>query len=107
MALGGVWLLWAVSTDSDEWFDDMSGGSITSVAIVCFGFAAALILVAMACIKGRKGGWVTVIVFQSIFLLSSLNGLSNPEGTGNAIVSIAFCGTALYLAIAGGRESQR
>lgn len=103
----GLWLFTVTQSDLGNAVDDLSGGSVTFAAVLCLAIAAALIWVAVLCIKGRKGGWVTVIVFQSIFLLGGLSNLSNPEGPSNAFVTIAYCGTALFLAISGGKESQR
>ena len=105
-AIFGLWLFTVTQSDLGGAVDDLSGGSVTFAALLLLVFAGALIWTAVLCLKGRKGGWVTVIVFQSIFVLGSLGGLSDPEGQGSAIVSIAYCGAALYLAISGGRASQ-
>jgi len=106
-AILGLWLFTVTQSDLGGAVDDLSGNSVTFAAAICLGFAAALIWTAVLCIKGHKGGWVTVIVFQSIFLLGGLSNLSNPDGMGNAFVTIAYCGAALFLAISGGKESQR
>ena len=107
MAIIGIWLFAVSQSDIGGFADDITGGSITFGAILFLIFAVALIWTASMCIKARKGGWVTVIVFQSIFLLGSLSGLSNSDGAGGALVGVAYCGTALFCAISGGKQSQR
>lgn len=106
-AIIGLWLFTVTQSELGGAVDDLSGGSLTFAAVLCLVFAAALIWTAVLCIKARKGGWVTVIVFQSIFLLGSLSNLSNANGADGAIVSIVYCGAALFLAISGGKQSQR
>lgn len=107
VAIVGIWLFAVSQSDIGGFADDLTGGSITFGAFLFLIFGVALIWTAILCIKARKGGWITVIVFQSLFLLGSLGGLSSSDGAGGALVAIAFCGSALFLAISGGRQSQR
>lgn len=106
-AIIGLWFFSVSQSELGGFADDLTGGSITFIAIILLIFGGALIWTAVLCIKARKGGWVTVIVFQSIFLLGSLSGLANPDGAGQAIVGAAYCGTALFCAISGGKQSER
>ena len=103
----GIWLFSVTQSDVGGFLDDVSGGSLTFAAVIVLVIGVALIWTAVLCIKARKGGWVTVIVLQSIFLLGSLGGLGNSDGAGGAIFGIAYCGAALFCAISGGKQSTR
>ncbi len=107
VGLVGLWLFSASQSGIGEIADDLTGGTLTFVAVLLIGISIALIWVAVMCIRGRKGGWVTTVVFQSIFLASSVLGLIGSPSEGDSaggLVVIAYCGVALGLSISGGRE---
>ena len=107
----GLWLFSVTQSDVGGFVDDLSGGSITFAAVLMVGLAVALIWVAVLCIKARKGGWVTTVVFQSIFVFFGVFGVagaqSEGESVGGAVVVLAYCAITLFLAASGGRQSTR
>lgn len=105
-AIVGLWLFSVTQSTIGGIADDLSGGTLTFIAILCLVMAAALIWTAILCIKGRKGGWVTVIVFQSIFTIFWLLGFVS-EPSGGIVLPLAYCGSALYCAIVGGRATEK
>ena len=106
--IGGLYLFSASQSGIGELADDLTGGALTFIALLLIGIAIALIWIAVLCIKGRKGGWVTTVVFQSIFVVLSVIGLLGALSEGNAdgggLVVTAYCGVALFLAVKGGKE---
>jgi hypothetical protein len=113
-ALSGIFGLWLFSVTQSEvggFVDDLAGGSLTFVAVLLVAIAVALIWVSVLCIKGRKGGWVTTVVFQSIFTFFTLIGLlgaSSEDGSvGGGVLSTAYCAIALILAWSGGKQASR
>jgi hypothetical protein len=107
----GLWLFSVTQSDFGGFVDDLSGGTFTLVAIVMIGIAVALIWIAILCIKARKGGWVTTVVFQSIFtffgVLAVFGSLSEGDPVGGAVFTVVYCGIALFLAAKGGKQSTR
>ena len=107
----GIWLFSASQSGIGEIADDLTGGALTFIALLLIGAAIALIWVAVLCIKGRRGGWITTVVFQSIFIVISLLGVigSISEGTsaGGGIITTAYCGIALGLSWTGGKQLSR
>jgi len=112
-ALSAIFSLWFFSiTQSQigEFADDLTGGTITFLAAILLILSIALIWTAVMCIKARKGGWVSVVVFQSIFGVLSVLGIigSAAEGTPAAgtVFVAAYCGIGVYLAVTGGKRSR-
>lgn len=109
-AIVALWLFAVTQSDIGGFADDLTGGSITFMAVILLILAVALIWTGALCIKARKGGWVTVVVFQGIFTAFSVIGIlgsaSNDAPIGGGLISAAYCGTALYLAASGGKQSQ-
>lgn len=113
-ALSGILGLWLFSVTQSEvggFVDDLSGGSLTFIAVVMVAVAVVLIWMSVLCIKARKGGWVSTVVFQSIFVALGALGLvgaaSEGEPVGGAVITIVYCGIALILAATGGKQSGR
>lgn len=113
-ALSGIFGLWLFSVTQSEvggFVDDLSGGSLTFMAVILVAIAVVLIWVSVMCIKARKGGWVTTVVFQSLFtffgVLAVLGASSEGEPVGGAVLTVVYCGIALFLAASGGKKSTR
>ena len=113
-ALSGIIGLWLFSVTQSEvggFVDDLSGGSLTFMAVIMVAVAVVLIWMSVLCIKARKGGWVTTVVFQSIFVAFGVLGLIGAASEGNpvggAVITIVYCGIALFLAVTGGKQSTR
>lgn len=113
-ALSGILGLWLFSVSQSEiggFVDDLSGGAFTFAAVVMVAIAVALIWMSVLCIKARKGGWVTTVVFQSLFVVFGVIGLIGASSEGNpvggSVFTIVYCGIALYLAASGGQQSTR
>jgi hypothetical protein len=110
-AIIGLWLFSVTQSEVGGFVDDLSGGTLTFAAVMMLGVGVVLIWVAVLCIKARKGGWVTTVVFQSIFtavgVLAISGASSEGEPVGGAVVMAVYCGIALFLAIKGGKQSTR
>ncbi len=107
----GLWLFSVTQSEVGGFVDDLSGGSLTFMAVIMVAVAVVLIWMSVLCIKARKGGWVTTVVFQSIFVafgvLGFIGAASEGNPVGGAVITIVYCGIALYLAAAGGKQSTR
>jgi hypothetical protein len=110
-AIIGLWLFSVTQSEVGGFVDDLSGGSLTFMAVIMVAIGVALIWVAILCIKARKGGWVTTVVFQSIFtffgVLAVIGASSEGNPVGGAVITVVYCGIALFLAASGGKQSTR
>lgn len=110
-AIFGLWLFSVTQSEIGGLVNDLSGGALTSVAVFLLAMAGVLIWIGAWCIKARKGGWVTTVVFQSIFVAFILLGLANSGSdggsAGSSVLILAYCGLTLGLALSGGKKSAR
>jgi hypothetical protein len=110
-AIVGLWLFSVTQSEVGGFVDDLSGGSLTFMAVIILVVGVALIWVAILCIKGRKGGWITTVVFQSIFtffgVLAVIEASSEGNPVGGSVVTVVYCGIALFLAASGGKQTSR
>lgn len=108
--IAALWMFSVTQSEIGGFADDLTGGSITFVAALLLALGIALIWTAILCIKARKGGWVSVVVFQSIFgvlaILGVFGAASEGSPVGGGVFSAAYCGIAVFLAATGGKQSQ-
>ena len=84
------------------WLDDVSGGTITFIALITLGMGAGLLWTGIGTIKNRSWARIATIVLQSIFTVLILVGAVSGDGSASgALVPLIWAGTILGLAIAG------
>jgi len=109
-AIFSLWLFSITQSQIGEFADDLTGGTITFLAVILLILSIALIWTAVMCIKARKGGWVSVVVFQSIFGVLSVLGIIGSAAEGNpaagSVFVAAYCGIGVFLAVTGGTRSR-
>lgn len=95
-------VVFTVANGDGEFLDDISGGAFTLFGLLFLAIGAALLTAGIGCCRSSNWGRILVIVLQSLILLLSLISLANAGGEGGGVVlPLAYCGTALGLAISG------
>jgi len=98
--ISGLWLL-SVANGEAEFLDDLSGGAFTIIALVFVAIGATLLTGGIGCCRSTNWGRILVIVLQSILLALMLLGFARGGNSSGALLPLAYCATALGLAIAG------
>lgn len=98
--LVGLWIL-SVTSGDGEFLDDFTGGAFTAIGLVFVAVGAALLTGGVGCCRSSRWGRILVIVLQSILLALMLLGMANGGSSSGSLFPLAYCATALGLAIAG------
>lgn len=94
--------LLSLSSGDGAFLDDLSGGAFTLFGVLFVAIGAALLTAGVGCCRSSNWGRILVIVLQSLLLALVLIGLANGGSNGGgALLPLAYCGTALGLAISG------
>lgn len=84
------------------WLNDVSGGTITFIALITLAMGTGLLWTGIGTIKNRGWARIATIVLQSIFTVLILVGAVSGDGSASgALVPLIWAGTILGLAIAG------
>jgi hypothetical protein len=97
----GLWLLSVTTSDVGGALNDLSGGTITFLAILALLVGGGLLTVGIATVRQRNWGRVTTIVLEAIAAVGVLANIVNGKFNGGTVVSIVWVGSMLYLAIKG------
>ena len=97
----GLWMFSVTTSTVGGALDDMSGGTITFLAILVLAIGGGLLTVGIATVRQRNWGRVTTIVLESIALLGIVINIAQGKVAGGTVVSIAWVGAMLYLAVKG------
>ena len=96
--LVGLWIMSVAQSDAGEFLDSISGGTLTFLGVLMLAIGGGVLTAGIGSVRGRSWGRVTLIVFESIFLLLLIIGLANGDSGGGTVVAVLYTGTVLGLA---------
>lgn len=96
--LVGLWIMSVAQSDAGELLDSISGGTLTFIGVLMLAIGGGVLTAGIGSVRGRPWGRITLIVFESIFLLLLIIGLANGSEGGGAVLSLLYTGTVLGLA---------
>ncbi len=97
----GLWIVSVAQSDIGQVVDSFSGGSLTFIGILFLAVGGGVLAAAIGSVRSRPWGRITLIVFESIFTLIMVAGLTQGDANGGGVLVLLYTGTVLGLAIAG------
>ena len=97
----GLWLFSVTTSDVGGAVDNLSGGTLTFLAILVLIIGGGLLTVGIATVRQRNWGRITTIVIEALSALAILSNIVQGKVAGGTVIPVAWVGAMLYLAIKG------